>query len=187
MTERDKSVAVPAANDLRWALLQITQLDVRYNTIGTAMLMAQTALEKYAAHQQHAQDGEAVDPTIKLIRDAAGIIGTGSVTGRPSKDALMRMARAGAADEREAFEAWARSHDIDLSQVQQDGEWVYSYLRTANAWQVWQASCSLPRQPLTVEQIERHWHKHCHAIGPIAIQDLNFARAIERHITGGQS
>jgi hypothetical protein len=30
----------------------------------------------------------------------------------------------------------------------------------------------------TDEQIERLWHKHCHAIGPIALQDLSFARAV---------
>ena len=53
-----------------------------------------------------------------------------------------------------------------------------------------------PAQParewveLSVEEIEPLWHKHCHAIGPIALQDLAFARAViaaEREKNSGQS
>jgi hypothetical protein len=33
---------------------------------------------------------------------------------------------------------------------------------------------------LTYVEIEPLWHKHCHAIGPIAVQDMNFATAIQR-------
>lgn len=41
--------------------------------------------------------------------------------------------------------------------------------------------------PLAVEQIEPLWRRHCHAMGPIAVQDLNFARAIEAaHGIGAQ-
>lgn len=32
---------------------------------------------------------------------------------------------------------------------------------------------------LTSEAIEALWRNHCHAIGPIALQDLAFARAVE--------
>lgn len=34
------------------------------------------------------------------------------------------------------------------------------------------------QESMSDNTIEKLWHKHCHAIGPIAIQDLTFARAV---------